>query len=247
MSFVNLQTSNISSDRTYLHLEQNNIFPIEQKGYRSELLINKMILENCKKRKQNLSCAWIDYKKAFDNVPHQWILRSLKLFEVFPRVIGFLKRNMKKWKTQLTLTHESDILMSDNIDIKRGIFQGDSLSPLLFSISLIPLSLELNSSGYRYKIRTEHITHLFYMDDLKLYAKDDSELEELLGIVKRFSNDIGTELGLSKCITATFKKSKLEKSDHVRPDEEPMIKDLEQEKFTSTLVLMSLVEFKMPQ
>ena len=150
MSFENLQTSNISSDRTYLHLEQNNIFPIEQKRYRSELMINRMILENCKKRKQNLSCAWIDYKKALDNVTHQWILRSLKLFEVFPRVIGFLKHNMKKWKTQLTLTHESDILMSDNIDIKRGIFQGDSLSPLLFSISLILLSLELNSSGYRY-------------------------------------------------------------------------------------------------
>ena len=85
------------------------------------------------------------------------------------------------------------------------------------------------------------------MDDLKLYAKDDSELEELLGIVKRFSNDIGTELGLSMCIKAAFKKSKLEKSDHVQPDEEPMIKDLEQEKFTSTLVLMSLVEFKIPQ
>ena len=204
LSFVNLQTFNISSDRTYLHLEQNNIFPIERKGYRSELVINKMILENCKKTKQNLSCAWIDYKNAFDNGPHQWILRSLKLFEVFPRVIGFLKHNMKKWKTKLTLTHESDILMSDNIDIKRGIFQGDSLSPLLFSISLIPLSLELNSSGYRYKIRTEHITHLLYMDDLKLYAKDDSELEELLGIVKRFSNDIGTDLGLSKCIKATF-------------------------------------------
>ena len=137
--------------------------------------------------------------------------------------------------------------MSDNIDIKRGIFQGDSLSPLLFCISLIPLSLELNSSRYRYKVIAEHITHLFYMDDLKLYTKDDSELEELLRIVKRFSDDIGTELGLSKCVKATFEKSKLEKCDHVRSYEEAMIKNLEQEKFTSTLALMGLVEFKTPQ
>ena len=91
---------------------------------------------------------------------------------------------MTNWKTQITLTYEKGTLMSDNMNIKRGIFQGDSLSLLLFCISLIPLSLELNSSGYRYKIGTEWITHLFYKDDLKLYAKDDSELKGLLRIVK---------------------------------------------------------------
>ena len=127
--------------------------------------------------------------------------------------------------------------MSDNINIKRGIFQGDSLSPLLFCISLIPLSLELNSLGYGYKIRTERITHLFYMDDLKLYAKDDSELERLLRIVKRFSDDIGMELGLSKCTNPTFKRGKLENSDHAWLDEETMIKDLEQEKVYKYLVV----------
>ena len=193
-------------------------------------MINKMILENRKKRKQNLSCAWIDYKKTFDSVPHEWIIRSLELFKASPRVIVFLKHNMKNWKTQLTLTHESGTLMSDNINIKRGIFQGDSLSPLLFCISLIPLSLELNSSGYGYKVKTAWITHLFYMDDLKLYAKDDNELEGLLRIVKGFSDDIGMESELSKCAKATFKRGKLESSDHVWLDEETMIKDLEQEK-----------------
>ena len=79
-----------------------------------------MILENSKKRKRNLSSAWIDYKKTFDGVPREWILRSLELFKVSPRVAGFLKHNMKNWKTQLTLTHESGTLMSDNINIKRG-------------------------------------------------------------------------------------------------------------------------------
>ena len=56
-----------------------------------------MMLENCKKRKQNLSCAWIDYKKAFHSVPHEWILRSLELFKVSARVVSFLKHNMKNW------------------------------------------------------------------------------------------------------------------------------------------------------
>ena len=139
---------------------------------------------------------------------------------------------MKNWRTQITLTYEKSTSMSDNISIKRGIFQGDSSSPLLFCISLIPLSLELNFSDCGYKIGTERITHLFYMDDLKLYAKDDNELGGLLRIVNGFSYDIGMESGLSKCDKAAFKRGKLgklEKSDHVRLDEETVIKDLEQE------------------
>ena len=115
----------------------NDLFPLEQKGCRhgwygckGQLVINKMILENCKKRKRNLRCAWIDYKNVFNNVPQKWILRSSELLKVS------LKHNMKNWKTQLTHTHESGTLMSDNINIKRGIFQGDSLLRLLFCISL---------------------------------------------------------------------------------------------------------------
>ena len=68
------------------------------------------------------------------------------------------------------------------------------------------------------------------MDELKLYAKDYSELEGLLRKVKGFTDDIGMEFGLSKSVKATFKRGKLEKSDHVQLDEETMIKDLEQEK-----------------
>ena len=43
------------------------------------------------------------------------------------------------------------------------------------------------------------------MDDLKLYAKDDSEVEKLLRIVKGFSDDSDMEFGLSKCAKATFR------------------------------------------
>ena len=68
------------------------------------------------------------------------------------------------------------------------------------------------------------------MNDLKLYPKDYNNLEGLLRIVKGFSDNIGMEFGLSKGARATIKRGKLEKSDHVRLDEETMIKDLEQEK-----------------
>ena len=67
---------------------------------------------------------------------------------------------------------------------------------------------------------------MLYMNDLKPYPKSDNNLEGLLRIVKGFSDNIGMEFGLSKGTRATFKRGKLEKSDHVRLDEETMIKDL---------------------
>ena len=97
------------------------------------------------------------------------------------------------------------------------------------------LLLELNSSSCGYKIRTDWITNLFYMDNLKIYAKDDSKVEGLLKIVKEFSDDIGMESALSKYAQATFKRGKSEKSDHVQLEDEAIIKDLEQEKFNKYL------------
>ena len=82
------------------------------------------------------------------------------------------------------------------------------------------------------------------MDDLKLYAKDDSELEGFLRIVKG-SDDIGMDFGLSKCAKTTFKRGKLEMSDHVQLDKETKI--CCKKKFISTLALTGLVEFDTPQ
>ena len=37
-----------------------------------------MIIEDCKKKKKNLSMTWIDYRKAYDSVPHLEELWSLR-------------------------------------------------------------------------------------------------------------------------------------------------------------------------
>ena len=55
------------------------------------------------------------------------------------------------------------------------------------------------------------------MDDLKLFTKDDHELEGLLQTIKKFSDNIGMKFGIEKCAKATFLKRRLEKSiDRIR-------------------------------
>ena len=45
---------------------------------------------------------------------------------------------------------------------------------------------------------------MFYMDDLKLYGKNDKELDGLLCTVKKLSDDNGMEFRLDKCAKATL-------------------------------------------
>ena len=95
-------------DRLYSHLEKEAIMTPEQRGgkkdcygCRDQLMINNAILENCKKRRKNLSTAWIDCKKAFDSVPHSWTLKCLQMYKIHPVLITFIEESMKPMEDQL--------------------------------------------------------------------------------------------------------------------------------------------------
>ena len=56
-------------------------------------------------------------------------------------------------KMEDSVTSKQEVL--GTADIKRGIFQGDSLSPLQFVIIVIPLSLILDSKGHKRWLPTQ--------------------------------------------------------------------------------------------
>ena len=97
------------------------------------------------------------------------------------------------------------------MNIQRGIFQGDTLSPLLFVIGLIPLSRNLwkVNGGYQLgKDQYKKINQLLFKDGLKL-RNSEKEVEILTNTVRIFSKDIAMEFGISKCAHVTIKAGKL--------------------------------------
>ena len=46
---------------------------------KDQLLFDKMIIKNSKSGK-NMSVTSIDYKKAFDMIPHSWLIECLQIY-----------------------------------------------------------------------------------------------------------------------------------------------------------------------
>ena len=124
----------------------------------------------------------------------------------------------------LHLNHDKGMMTSRSIEIKSSIYQGDSLSPLIFCLALVPLSPLLNKSAYVYNSPHGKTGHLFYMDDLKTYAKSNEE--QTLRTIKSFSDDIGIEFGLDKCVKAIFKRGRLADSSNIELNVNTVIQEV---------------------
>ena len=146
--------------------------------------------------KEEQILLWIDYRKAYDFVPHNWILEYLDMLGITDKARSFLEKSIKKWKLLLT-SNGSDLC---EVDANRGIFQGDSLSPLIFVICMIPLSLLLRKvkASYEWDRKIFKFNHLLFMDDLKLFGKSDDQIDSLVQTVFTFRKDIRMEFGLKK-------------------------------------------------
>ena len=128
--------------------------PHEQKGCRKksrgthdQLFVDKMLMKEVKQRKKDVAMAWVDYKKAYDMVPHSWLEECLEIFGIADNMKKLLSNSMKTRQTELTSCGES----LGDVQIKRGIFQGDSLSPLLFVLALTPMSMVLRKVRHEYE------------------------------------------------------------------------------------------------
>ena len=79
------------ADEMYQYLEDNDMIG---EGYRGT-------------RETNLDMAWIDYQKAYDLVPHSWIIKTLTMVGASENVRGLLKNSMQQWTTKLESNGET--------------------------------------------------------------------------------------------------------------------------------------------
>ena len=73
----------------------------DTRGAKHQLLVDRTVAQDCRLRHTNLCTAWIDYQKAYDSMPHTWIIECLKLYNINRALRDFVANSMGMWKTTL--------------------------------------------------------------------------------------------------------------------------------------------------
>jgi hypothetical protein len=167
-------------------------------GAREQALTNIM-LNNV--HNYALKTAWIDVKKAFDSVSHPYLLECIERLGLPLWIAKFLKNIISKWNLEIRAGNE--VVLDKKVE--RGILQGDSLSPLLFVLCMDPLSKKLNGTYPMIEVKLDELhytcNHLLFIDDLKLFAASDEQLEIMVKETKSFFKTVGLEMNAEKSAT----------------------------------------------
>ena len=193
-------------------------------GMIDQLIIGRCIMEEVKQYHRNLAVAFCDYKKTYDKVHHDWMLRVYQWIGIPSEVVQLILVLMEKWKMRLEIWNNREKMISRWIDIMCGFLQGDSYSPVGFCISEIPVcKLLQQSKGYRMGAlgnRSISRTHSLFIDDLKQYQESHEIIKEVNEIIVQASLDIGACYGVAKCAEIVFERGKM-----VRGEGLPVLKE----------------------
>ena len=134
--------------------------------------------EKCREYNIPLCVAFVDYEKAFDSEHTQAILTSLQeqgIEDVYTLYIEILKDIYTDSSITVHLHKESG-----KIRIKRGVRQGDTISPNLFTATLESIFRRINWENKGVKIDGEFLTNLRFADDIFLCTETPQELQQIL-------------------------------------------------------------------
>ena len=129
-------------------------------------------------------------------VPHSWIQKCMKVFGIAVNVRYFVNTSMKQWNTELTASNQR----LSYVKIRRAIFQGGSLSPVLFVLVMMSLTLVFKpiKESYQLKKGGKKISQLLFIDDLKLFAKNEDQTDNLVNTVRVFFRGHQNEIWVTK-------------------------------------------------
>ena len=140
---------------------------------------------------KDICAIFLDYRKAFDSVPHVPLMHKLSETGLHVNIMAWLRDYLTLRRQQVVVAGA----LSDTASVTSGVPQGSVLGPLLFSIYInsvaeVPLSPQSR--------------RVLYADDASLY-RPISRTEDFLAIqsdidaLKAWSDDHLLQLNPSKC------------------------------------------------
>lgn len=177
-------------------------FSARQKGFTSEdgCKANINLLRgtlSCMRASSGGVVTVVDISKAFDTVPHSALDKCLLRKGIPAQLASYIKGMYNGCKTIVRASSNNRV----EIELKRGVKQGDPLSPLLFNLILDPVIENINNKTKGIQVAEDKLSILAFADDIVLISKDAAEAKAQLLILDDYLKSLGMELSIAKCST----------------------------------------------
>lgn len=178
-------------------------------------IIDQSIVRSTMEKNEELHMMWVDMQKAYDSISHKaikWCLKAIGINEQLRHTISTL---MNMYKVKYIGKANGKTVQSSTLRIRNGVMQGDTLSPLLFCLTILPISsylrhevgpCYLSTNPSEEELTQQGKNHIFYMDDLKIYTRKHQQMVKIKKGLTEVAHDLGLGLNLKKCATYSIPK-----------------------------------------
>ena len=216
LSIVGKVYSNVLQARLMAWAEANGVIVEEQGGFRPHrgcpeqvFALTELVKLRRQQRKWTFAC-FVDIKKAYDTVWQAGLKAKLLKYGVTGRMFNAISSLYAACESSIHLGGE--LGYTPLFPIETGVRQGCVLSPILYSLFINDLALELKQQeargiGLPLRERTCRLTVLLYADDIVLLGESAEQLRQLMEVVAAYAHRWRFEVNHSKCGLMAFRPS----------------------------------------
>lgn len=170
--------------------ERQKGFTVENGCYSNVQLLNQAI--SVAKEEGGIVTV-VDVSKAFDTVPHAAIKVSLERKGIPPLVADYITHSYKECVTTIKTCNGTI-----NLELKRGVKQGDPLSPLLFNLAIEPILDSIQKQIGGLQIEGHNVAAVAFADDIVLLARNREEAMAQILLVHDNLKSMNMKLSIEK-------------------------------------------------
>ena len=139
---------------------------------------------------------FLDQEKAFDRVNHDFLYKCMRTFGIGDNFIHWIKVIYSNASTRIKING----FLTENIQLKRGVRQGDPLSFLeyIFINEIMALQLRKNPNIVGFQVGGEKIVSLHYADDTTICILQNRCFKEVYKELLDYEKGTGAKINYDK-------------------------------------------------
>ena len=155
------------------------------------------VISHCKAKKRTVHITFFDLADAFGSVSHDLISHSFTRYEIPDCLLNYVEKLYGRLQGSVSGPNWK----SKEFYFKKGVFQGDPLSPVIFLTCFNPILEYLCGLRERhgYDLNGTKITTTPYADDFNLISNNKRNHQKVISQLHEYCQSMGFILKPSKC------------------------------------------------